>query len=73
MHSVVTVHGLGEQTLPRGFIINPVIQGALQKTIGNFEDQYPAFNSTKIIKHAQIQHFNQCNFENYQFFPLMTF
>ena len=47
VHSVVTVHGLGEQTLPRGFIINPVMQGALQKSICNFEDQYPAFYFNK--------------------------
>ena len=47
VHSVVTVHGLGEQTLPRGFIINPVIQGAMQKSICNFEDQYPAFYFNK--------------------------
>ena len=42
VHSVVTVYDLGEQTLPRGFIIDTVIQGAL-KSICNFEDQYPAF------------------------------
>ena len=31
------------------------------------------FFSTKIIKNIQILHLNECNFDNYQFFPLMTF
>ena len=31
------------------------------------------FLSTKIIKNIQIQHLNECNFENYQFFPRMAF
>ena len=25
------------------------------------------------MKYIQIKHLNECNFDNYQFFPLMTF
>ena len=31
------------------------------------------FLSTKIIENIQIYHLNECNFDNYQFFQLMTF
>ena len=46
----------------------------------SYEKVYPTlkvniqhFLSTIIIKKIQVSHLNECNFDNYQFFSLMTF
>ena len=49
------------------------LDDVLPKGTTDFECQYPTFLLTKIIENIQIQHLNQCKFDNYQFFPLMTF
>ena len=47
------------------------MQGVLQKRRSTLKVNIQHFLEIKLIKH--IQHLNECNFDNYHLFPLMTF
>ena len=51
------------------YYLDADMQVVLEKGISNSEDQYPTFS---FKKNHQI-HTNECNFDNYPVFPLLTF
>ena len=49
------------------------VQGVLNKVYPTLKVNIQNFLMTKVVKHIQILKLNECDFDNYPFFPLITF